>query len=162
MRAIVTRLNENPDLARLVFVNPVLVLQDLGVDLSSEAKQHVMDALRFPPRIREQTAALQQELRRELDELGIKARLPLSTAHRAHLLFNVLQLEPRAEDAGTVERLAPGRTADYADAHPLVAKLAEYERIRRGALLFQSRASYEAFKRGDADYPWIDRVTFDV
>lgn len=162
MRAISRRLNDNPDIARLVFVNPILALQDIDVELTAEVKRHVMDALRFPPLLRERKAELEKELPAELRELGIRARLPLSPAERGHLLFEVLELEPLPGDARMRRRLPPGRAARYADQHPLVAKLAEYEQVRQGSLLFQSKANYRAFKRGEKQYAWIDRVTFDV
>ncbi len=162
VRAISKRLNENPDIARLVFVNPILALQDLDVELTADVKKHIMEALRFPPRLRERKAVLEQELHGDIGELGVRMRLPLSPAQRGRLLFEVLSLEPLKEDAGSPGRLPPGRTPAYAELHPVVAKLAEYERVRQGSVVFQSKTSYQAFKRGEKVHAWLDRVTFDV
>jgi hypothetical protein len=162
MRAISVRLNENPEIARLIFVNPILALEDLDVELTAEVKQHIMDALRFPARIRERKADLEQKLGDAIAELGLQARLPLSPSTRWRLLFDKLELEPLEEDSETPGRLAVGRTAAYAEHHPVAAMLADYERVRRGVLVFQSKASYQAFKRGDKVHAWVERVTFDV
>ena len=95
-------------------------------------------------------------------ELGLRTRLPLSPPTRWRLLFDALELEPLEEDSGTPGHLPVGRTAAYAELHPVAAMLAEYERVRRGVLVFQSKASYQAFKRGEKVHAWVERVTFDV
>jgi hypothetical protein len=162
IRAISRRLNDRPEIARLVFVNPILALEDVGVELSQEAKQHVIDALRFPPRLRERRARLERELPEELAALGVSGKLPLTAKRRAELLFTVLELEPAVEDARDPTRLDARRMTAYATRHPLVEKLARYEQAQRGAIVFQSRASYEAFKRGDKRHPWIRSIRFNV
>lgn len=162
IRAISRRFNERPEIARLVFVNPILALEDIGVELGPDAKQHVMDALRFPPRLRERRAKLERELPEELGALGVSGKLPLTARRRAQLLFRVLELEPAGEDAKDLTRLDARRLTAYAGQHPVVEKLAQYERAQRGAIVFQSRASYEAFKRGDKRHPWIKTIRFDV
>lgn len=162
IRRISRRLDEHPDIAPLLFVNPVLALRDVGVELSPDMRRHVMDALRFPPRLRERTAALEQELGDDLRRLGVPAKLPLTPKRRADLLFRELELEPLEDDAGDPSRLDPGRTRAYARADPLVGKLAEFERLRQGSLVFQPRAVYEAYKRGDRQHRWVRSVRFNV
>lgn len=162
IRAISRRFNERPEIARLVFVNPILALEDIGVELGPDVKQHVLDALRFPPRLRERRAKLERELPEELAALGVSGKLPLTARRRAQLLFDVLALEPEDEDAKDVTRLDARRLTVYAAQHAIVEKLARYEHARRGAIVFQGRATYEAFKRGDKRHPWIKTIRFDV
>ncbi len=162
IRRISRRLDDRPEIAPLLFVNPILALRDVGVELSPDMRRHVMDALRFPPRLRERTAALEQELGTELERLGLSPRLPLTPKRRADLLFRKLELEPLADDAADPSRLEPARTRAYAQADPLVAKLADFERLRQGSLVFQPRAVYDAYKRGDRQHRWVRSVRFNV
>jgi hypothetical protein len=162
MRAICERFNAQPEIARLVFVNPVLALQDVGVQLEPEAKQHIMDALRFPPRLQKRKAELAEELVKEFAREGIKTQLPLSPEQRAELLFRVMRIPPLPADAGTSHELAADRVIHYAKAHPLAAKLAEYETLHRGRLIFQPRETYEAYKSGKKRHRWIKSVRFKI
>ena len=162
IRSISQRLNDMPDLARMLLVNPILALEDAGVQMSPEVKKHVMDALRFPPALVERRARLEAELRDELAAHGVEHKLPLTPEQRAHLLFDVLRLEPR----GAAGRAAGGVTSKearaYARRHPLVAKLAEYERARQGRLIFYPREVYETYKAGLKRQQWIKSVKFKV
>lgn len=86
-----------------------------------------MDALRFPPRLRERRAMLERELPEELAALGVSGKLPLTGRRRAQLLFRVLELEPAVEDAKDLTRLDARRLNAYAAEHRIVEKLAAYE-----------------------------------
>lgn len=162
MRAICERFNAQPELARLVFVNPVLALQDVGVQLEPEAKQHIMNALRFPPKLQKRKAELATELTEAFAREKAAVELPLSAKQRAHLLFRVLSVKPLTADAQATEELAPERLGYYAGAHPLAARLAEYERLDRGRLIFQPRETYEAYKSGQKRHRWIKAVRFKL
>ena len=162
IREICTRFNDNPDLARLVLVNPILALEDVGVKLSPEAKKHIMDTLRFPARLEERKEELEAELKGELKRLKFHAELPLTPDRRAELLFQVLKLEPAENDTCDLSRLDSYRTRAYSRKHPLVAKLAEYERIRQGGLIFHTRESYEAYKSGRRKHHWVKAVRFKI
>lgn len=162
IREISTRLNNNPDLARLVFVNPILAFEDVGVQLSPEMKRHIMDRIRFPPKLKEKIARLEQELKDELAQLHVKAELPLTPERRAELLFKVLQVQPLDPDKANAARLESNRTKEYKRLHPLIAKLAEYERSRQGSLIFHPRERYEDYKAGRRKHRWIKSVRFKV
>ncbi len=162
IRAINKRFNDQPEVARLLLVNPILALEDVGVQLASDVKQHIMDTLRFPPKLMERKARLEMELKEELSRLDVPSDLPLNGTVRARLLFRVLKLEPLVEDAQDTSRLETKRTRAYASHHPLVAKLAEYERVRQGGLVFHTREIYEAFKSGTRRHRWIKSVRFKV
>lgn len=162
LREICRRFNSNPDLARLVLVNPILAFQDVGVQLSPEMKQHIMDRLRFPPKLQEKIARLERELKEELAQCGVEPELPLTPERRAHLLFRVLRLEAQHADTETPERLESNRTKEYGKLHPLAAKLAEYERARQGSLIFHTREVYEDYKAGRRQHRWVKSVRFKV
>ena len=160
MKEICRRFNDNPELSRLLMVNPIYAFEDAGVTLSPAMRQHVMEALRFPPKLKERIAQLEAELREELVALGEDCSFPLDPARRASLVFRTLRLEPRAEDSEW--EIGAARLRDYSREHPLVAKLAEYERARQGALPFQPRKVYDAYKAGDQKHRWIRGVRFKI
>lgn len=162
IRAVSTRFNDNPELARLLLVNPILALEDVGVEMTREMKDHIMDSLRFPKRLVEKKERLEAELRAELQELGLPAEFPLTAEARAHLLFTVLKLPPLPEDACSPDQIESRRARFYARRHPLVAKLADYERARQGAAVFRSKEQYEAYKSGQKRHNWVKSVRFNV
>jgi hypothetical protein len=169
IRRICERFNADPGLARLLLVNPVLAFEDAGVELTPELKEHIINRLRFPPKLVERLARLEAEIREELQSLGIDAALPLSAEQRAKVLFDVLKLSPVPAASGrTSTGAAPDAPAPRLDAkayrtqHPLAAKLAEYERARQGSLLFHTRTTYEAYKAGQRQHRWLVGIRFKV
>jgi hypothetical protein len=162
MRAISNRLNDSPELARMLLVNPILALEDAGVELTPEVKEHIMDSLRFPPSLVKRREELELELHDELSALGVPYRLPLSGKQRADLMFRVLKLASHETDALETTEIGSKRIRAYSRQHPLVAKLAEYERLRQGRLIFFPRKTYEAYKAGLKRQNWIKAVKFKV
>ncbi len=69
MRAICQRINDQPELARLLMINPSLVLQDLNVTMTSEVKQHVMQHLSFPQKL----IAKRDELKKAFENADCRA-----------------------------------------------------------------------------------------
>lgn len=160
IRAINQRFNEHPEIARLIFVNPVLALEDIGIELSQPAKEHIVNALRFPRLQRERIARLEEEIQSEFQRRGLTHQLPLTDATRAQLLFTSLRLRPVGPDGDDPSQVPWGRTGEYVKHDPLVAKLAEYERARQGSLIFHPRATYEEFKAGTRQHRWLKAVRF--
>ncbi|MEO7177742.1 MAG: hypothetical protein ABIW83_02765 [Allosphingosinicella sp.] len=160
MREICRRFNADPMLSRLLMVNPIYAFEDAGVVLSPAMRQRVMEALRFPPKLKEQIARLEQELGEELEQLGEDCTLPLDGARRANLLFRTLKVEPKPDHDEW--EISPATLRTYARDHPLAAKLAEYERARQGGLPFQPRKVYDAYKAGDQKHRWIRVVSFKI
>lgn len=160
MREITHRLNDNPDLARLVLINPILVLEDLGVVVSKDVKTHIMDALRFPPSLVKRRNELAQEVQRELVALNINHTLPLTNQQRAALVYRTLQIPPLEEENGKVDTLSINQLRAYKDKHPLLYKLSEYERYSKGALIFYPRSIYEKYKHGEKKLHWVNAIRF--
>ncbi len=160
IRNINRRFMEHPDIGRMLIVNPILALEDLGVQLSDEIKQHIMNSLRFPKSLQERRRKLETELHEEMARLGKPYTLPLNATQRADLLFGALHLAPQGEDAVDQSCLSPQRTRCYKRQHPLAAKLAEYERVRQGALVFHTRQTYEDYKAGRKQHRWLKAVHF--
>ncbi|HBI22417.1 MAG TPA: hypothetical protein DDY37_07550 [Legionella sp.] len=161
MRAINQRLNANPKLARLVLINPILVLEDLGVQVNKEVKNHIMNTLRFPPSLVKRRDAIAQELKNDFASNNLNYVLPLTNQQRAQLVFHSLKI-PRlpkkpdtAPDALTISELRL-----YKDTHPLLKKLAEFERYSKGALIFYPRSIYEQYKRGEKKMHWVNAIRF--
>lgn len=87
---IFQRLNDNPDLAKLLLVNPVLAIEELDVELSQELRHHVMHALQHPPKLRERRAELEASLTKALGQTP----KPNNEEWLADVIFNQLDVEP--------------------------------------------------------------------
>lgn len=83
-------LNANPQLAAMLFVNPVLAMQEAGVKLSRPMVHHILSRLRHPPALRERREMLEARLR---EALGV-ALQPNNTAWLSRILFETLKLQP--------------------------------------------------------------------
>lgn len=149
MRQICRRLDAHPALSRLIFINPILVLEDVGVELSPQVRDHIMQALRFPPKRRSRIDALRVEIRQYCDVRGL-AYPP--AAHDDSASAPAAETSPAA---GTPTHAIP-------DDATLAAKLAELARLRQGALTFFPRRTYEQFKSGEKTHRWIKSVRFGV
>lgn len=160
MRAINQLLNANPELARLVLINPILVLEDLGVTISQPVKQHIINSLRFPRKLVERRDQLATEVSAEFARLNIKQKLPLTAAQRAELVFKTLEIKPLRQHKTAVTHLDSNQLQDYTGKHPLLFKLSEYERFRKGGLIFFPRHIYEQYKSGEKQLHWVKAVKF--
>ena len=160
MRDISLRLNANPNLARLVLINPILVLEDLGVQISKEVKMHIMETLRFPPALVRRRDALAIELKDDLAELNVHHKLPFTIQQRAELVYKTLNIPPLPEDQTNGHSLSINQLREYKDKHPLLAKLADYERYSKGALIFYPRSIYEQYKTGEKNLHWVNAIRF--
>lgn len=158
MKEIVTRLNQNPQLAKLSLVNPVYALSDLGVQLSAEMKQHVFETFHNPPAKRRRLAELEKEIQAEAGKLPGGSAISAAHQDRTELLFGTLKLERLSADHG--KPIAGARLAAYAHQHPLIQKLVEYDVVRRSGLVFHTREVYDAYKRGEVKQQWVGSVRF--
>jgi hypothetical protein len=158
-KAICERFNANPELARLLFVNPLFAFEDAGVDMSHEVREHITNRMRYPPKLIERTKRLEAELRLDLERLGVRANLPLPAAERDRLFHEVLKLPREGAALGSQRKIGPRALRALP---PIVAKLLEYERARKGALLFYPRDTYEMYKSGARQHRWLRSVRFKV
>jgi hypothetical protein len=92
---IVRRLHAHPELALMLFINPVLAFRDFGIELSPEMADHVLRSLQHPPRLRARRDELEASLTRAL---GTPPR-PEDPAWLARTLFGQLQL-PALDTSG--------------------------------------------------------------
>jgi len=162
IRNINQRLNDHPDIARLILINPILALQEINIELSAEVKQHIMDSLRFPPTWIAKKEKVEQELKEALLSYHISETLPLSNSSRARILFDVIKLKCQPEDHQHKNDFPPERLPYYRNKHPLIDKIIEYERLKRGRLLFQPKGVFEDYKSGKRNLKWIKAVKFKV
>jgi hypothetical protein len=82
-------LNADPRLAAMLFVNPVLAMQEAGVKLSRPMVHHILSRLRHPPAMRERREYLEKTLR---EALGGTPQ-PNNSAWLARALFKKLKLQ---------------------------------------------------------------------
>lgn len=160
IRTICRRFNGQPELARLLLVNPLFALEDAGVVLTPELKAHVVDRLRFPPKLVERIARLEHELRAQFIALGIEADLPLSAEARRRLPREVAGV--LEEDPDPRARRRRVRSRVFREQYPLAALLAEYDRARQGALIFHPRHVYDAYRSGERRHHWLQSIRFRV
>lgn len=105
------RLNSDPDLAIMAFINPVLALNELGVKMSTEVRHHILSNLRHTPALRARRAELEQRLNEALGENPT----PQRPQWLARILFDKLKLrpldtqgaQPNYKPVFTPEQLAP-------------------------------------------------------
>ena len=160
MRTISQRLNANPELAKLVLINPILVLEDLGVQLSNDVKHHIIESLRFPPALTKRRDVLANELKQDLSALNIHHELKFTNKQRADLVFKTLQISPLSTD--NVAELSSSQLRLYKDKHPILKKLTDFERYAKGALIFYPRNTYEQYKTGKKKLHWVNAIQFKV
>ena len=89
-RAIASRLNANPEAMRMLIVNPVLAFKDAGIELSPAVGNHVLHAIQYPPEVRTERTALEDELK---SALGGSPR-PNDAAWVARAVFDQLGVAP--------------------------------------------------------------------
>lgn len=159
IRTICRRFNSQPELARLLMVNPLFALEDAGVALTPELKEHIVDRLRFPPKLVDRIQRLEHELRAQFIVLGFDADLPLSAEARRRL-HDVIGVAPEDPDPRVRRRRVRSRA--FREQYPVAALLAEYERARQGALIFHPRHVYDAYKSGERRHHWLRSISFRV
>ncbi len=148
------RINSQPELGRLLLINPLLVLEDVGVLLSEELGEHVRRTIGFPKGRIRRIHEVRDRLRQLLKPQGLQ--IPKDPTTRADLLFDHLGLEHHCEERPrtlSIDELRPYRSqSEIADA------LYELGRLERGAIVFHSRGSYQAHKEGRVHHPWIKSI----
>ena len=151
---IFRRINE-ADLGRLVIINPILALEDVGVTLTPDLRSHLRRTVGFgAPRVRK-IAGLRRDLKAQLRKYE-GAALPESPRERAALIFDILKVAPRGErpEALTVEALRPYD-------HPLIQSLLDLGRLERGAITFEAKEAYERYRAQPmAHHPWLKSLRF--
>jgi len=91
-RTLAERVAAEPALAIMLLVNPVLALERMGVQLSSEVAHHILHTLQHPKAMRERRDALEAALQKALGEIAH----PTDPAWNARLLFKLRKLAPLA------------------------------------------------------------------
>jgi hypothetical protein len=87
---IFARLNQDPDAASMLLINPVLAFRDVGVEMTREIARHVLHTIQHTPRLRQRRDALEQQLKEETGETP----QPDNPAWVSRFLFETLQLQP--------------------------------------------------------------------
>jgi hypothetical protein len=91
-REIAARVDAAPELALMLFINPVLAFERMGVKLSPEMAHHVLHAIQHPRALRTRRDELEASLR---EALGEPAQ-PTDPTWNWHLLFDLRKLAPLA------------------------------------------------------------------
>jgi hypothetical protein len=158
MPEIVRRLNANPQIAKLVLINPIYALEDLAVTLAPAMADHVYQTFHAPPARQARLAELEREIRADLDKLPGQPPIPTTPAERARVVFGVLGVRRAAGDSD--EQLDHVRLRSYAHRHPLIPKLIEHDFVSRSTFVFFPRAVYDDYKTGRVRQDWVNSVRF--
>ena len=89
-REILSRFQANPDFIRLMFLNPVLAFQEMGVNLSANLQDHILRAIQHPPAFRARVDELQKSLTEALGE----PPQPRDPQWLRRILFEKLRVQP--------------------------------------------------------------------
>jgi hypothetical protein len=91
-RALAERVAAEPALAIMLLINPVLALERMGVQLSSEIAHHILHTLQHPKAMRDRRDVLEASLQKALGETAH----PTDPTWNEHLLFELRNLAPLA------------------------------------------------------------------
>ena len=89
-REIFQRINTNPELSKLFFINPAMALKELGINLSPDMTHHVLGAVRHPPGLLTRRHELEQKLKEALND----EPQPNKPEWLSEVLFKRLKLTP--------------------------------------------------------------------
>lgn len=175
---IVKRLNDEAALALRAAANPLLVLQEMGIELTDRLAAEVELRLRFRP---EQVERLQQ-LRADIQKRAGEAFDVDDPAQVHRVLFDRLKLSPLPPPAqpvviarsqvARVYQSSPRHELDHPwtapgsvrrpdplerlhDTHPVLPPLLEYRALQASQPPLASRELVERLARGDAALPKI-------
>jgi hypothetical protein len=87
---IVAKLDEDPELAKAMFLNPAAAIKEAGYDLSPEIVSHITDTIRHSASTTKRRAALEKTLQEALAE----APQPQDPKWLARILFERLAVAP--------------------------------------------------------------------
>jgi hypothetical protein len=183
-------INADPALTMQFAANPLLLVEELGYELSDEMRHFAARRMRFSAETFERMVGLEAQIWEHAGErFDIDSEEALST-----VLFDRLKLAPAKpkrvsrrsrkeqeqveEESSTDEitpavRLAaplPARVIGHdpiedpleylRDEHPIMEPLLEYRQLEASSARLAPRAVYERIKKGEADVPMITGLKF--
>jgi len=89
-REIFRRFNQNPDLAKMLLINPVLAFAEAGIKLTPEIQRHVLETIQHPPQLRLRRDEIESRLREQINETP----QPNNPEWVSSFLFKKLRLKP--------------------------------------------------------------------
>jgi hypothetical protein len=155
------RINADPRLALAAASNPLLALEELGYDISPEARDEIESRLRFPApalaRRSELVAAIGRAAGREFrldDPAEVERVLAELVGTRASKTRSRGRTTPSsgarpADAAGDRDTASADPLEAMRDAHPVVPPLIEYRRLEQRARRLAPRELYERIRRGE-------------
>lgn len=162
IRTINQRFNDNPDIAKLIVVNPILALEDIGIKLSPDVKAHIMERLHFPPKLRARRDELESELTEEFENVGLKFKPALTNTERAEFTYKILKKTSLLKHKDHKKSLSKTHLREYKNENPILEKLIEYEHLKSGALIFHPKETYNLYKTGVKKHRWIKKISFKM
>ncbi len=87
---IFKRVRDNPELARLLVLNPVLAFEEMGLQASPELRHHILSTVQHPTQVRQRREELESKLE---TELGQKPQ-PNDPGWVSRVLFKDLKVKP--------------------------------------------------------------------
>jgi hypothetical protein len=171
--SIVRRLNEDTGLALRAMANPILALEEMGLQLAPALRREVELRLRFGGDDRERLEELSERIREHTKEEFD----PESDPDVEELLFRRLKLsrpeklegQLHRRPTGTPVSRRPDSTVESQDKlleglredHPIVEPLLEYRRIAARRPGFASRERYDRLRTTDRPIP-VSSIRIDI
>ncbi len=87
---IFKRIRDNPELSRLIILNPVVAFEEMGIQVSSSIQHHILTTIQYSPKVRQR----QEKLEKTLNEKLGKMPQPNNPEWVSQFLFTELKLEP--------------------------------------------------------------------
>ncbi|MBC8085708.1 MAG: hypothetical protein H7Z40_00465 [Phycisphaerae bacterium] len=156
--SIVGELNRNQALALAAAANPFFALEELGIEVTPDARVVIGDRLRFAPDVTIRRA----KLRADISVIAERPIDPDSSELLQELLFGQLQLTPYPDRYGcypqqpdtrpprkTSDRTAePDPLSSLEGRHPIIGLLLEYRQLGATRAPFAERSAWEAIRSG--------------
>ena len=173
IKSIIAKVNADQSMALAAALNPLFAVEELGYEISPEARPSIEDRIRFD----RQTAKRSQDLRESIfRQVGHFFDLN-SPEQMSKVLFEELKLRPapagkrEVVDQHSYARVpptldtkplphkregaepAPDPLEVLRDAHPVMEPLLEYRRLQASRPLLAPRDAYDAVRQGKVRLP---------
>jgi hypothetical protein len=145
---IFSRLNQDPDVAGMLLINPVLAFRDVNVEMTHEIAHHVLHTIQHTPRLRQRREELEAQLK---EEAGEPAQ-PHNPEWVSRFLFETLELEPLQ-----TEEVEPAYKASLNQ-----AAIERLEKVRPQRQRKEKLSSRSAFLRVRVQRPAVRRLDVDA
>ena len=144
---IFRRLNQDPDVAGMLLINPVLAFRDVNVAMTREIAHHVLHTIQHTSRLRRRREELEGQLKEELGE----PPQPHNPEWVSRFLFETLGLEPLQTEGLEPSYQAPLNRAAVKRLEQIRPQRQRKETLSPRSAFLRVRVQRPAVRRMDVD-----------